>query len=320
VSGDAAPQRAVPCGPGRGGLRCSGARGLVAFPTETVYGLGALALEPLAVRPSTAAKSQAPDQPPDRPRARRGRSAASVSALANGSAATCGALLAGPSHAGASRTAIVRTSARRREPWGSARHASCRAGLLQRVGAPLAAQAPTALSTCRRQLRRSAATSTAGSTRWWTEALSLRHRVTVLSLRTERRVCCDGSDSAKRRNRRSDRPSRDLGAAPWRSRPASSAGIMRRRRGSPCRAFRSWRRSQRHSMGASARCFAGTLQPPPAVAVAPVPTILKVTPAGLRRLPRPGGRRLQRHPGGAGARRARLERPCGDRLSRAAGS
>ncbi len=37
--------------------------GLVAFPTETVYGLGALALEPLAVRAVYAAKGRAPTNP-----------------------------------------------------------------------------------------------------------------------------------------------------------------------------------------------------------------------------------------------------------------
>jgi len=37
--------------------------GLVAFPTETVYGLGALALEPLAVRAIYAAKSRPPGNP-----------------------------------------------------------------------------------------------------------------------------------------------------------------------------------------------------------------------------------------------------------------
>jgi len=37
--------------------------GLVAFPTETVYGLGALALEPFAVRAIYAAKGRAPTNP-----------------------------------------------------------------------------------------------------------------------------------------------------------------------------------------------------------------------------------------------------------------
>src|SRR5436305_6350992 len=39
------------------------AGGLVAFPTETVYGLGGLALEPLAVRAIYAAKGRAPTNP-----------------------------------------------------------------------------------------------------------------------------------------------------------------------------------------------------------------------------------------------------------------
>ena len=37
--------------------------GLVAFPTETVYGLGALALEPLAVRAIYAAKGRGATNP-----------------------------------------------------------------------------------------------------------------------------------------------------------------------------------------------------------------------------------------------------------------
>ena len=40
-----------------------GRGGLVAFPTETVYGLGALALEPLAVRAIYAAKGRAATNP-----------------------------------------------------------------------------------------------------------------------------------------------------------------------------------------------------------------------------------------------------------------
>ena len=78
--------------------------GVVAFPTETVYGLGADAFNPLAVARVFEIKGRPSFRPSHRPRGRSGRPRKARDRRSGGGGKVDGAVLAGPAHPGPSET------------------------------------------------------------------------------------------------------------------------------------------------------------------------------------------------------------------------